>query len=234
MVARPTTTPSFATGGSRRLEPEAGEKSNGFREGYRFAPRKANWALGYAVDWVAWLAALLDSNEEHTYQTPKTRKKVVSLFAAQVFDGDSGTAADWSRAGNPATEYWWLSVGAQKPLIFPLSDYLRNGQELDTIKIIVDPVAANAATGDRMYAALITVDPNFGTPAAPTPVVAFYATDDGTDAAQTITITCDLAIVTDGDTAKDYFLLILSANEVGGDKVHGVELAITDPGPRNV
>lgn len=232
MVARPTTTPTFATGASRRLEPDAGEKSNGFREAFRFAARKANWALGYAVDWIGYLAAIIDTNEEHTYQAAKTRKTVVSLWDGISPDGF------WSHPSDAlpgSANYWWESANPYAQLVFPLNQYLRDGMTIDQIKVIVDPTAANATGADRMSFILVGANPNFGTPAAVTPAaIGSIPTDDGTAAFQTITQNYGNAIVRAGDNALDYYLLVLSANEASGDRVYGVELTVTDPGPRNV
>lgn len=237
MVARPTTTPTFATGASRRLEPEAGEKSNGFREGYRFAPRKANWALGYAVDWVAWLAAILDTNEEHTYQAAKTRKLIVPLWSGVAYD--SGTS--WSKASNPQSNYFWQKkddAGTMR-LVFPIGDLLRDGMTITAVQMLVRPgdgrVAANARIG------LYYANPSHGTPAVPAPVgVGTQGSSSGTTL-QVVAATLGGAhtVVREGDSGRDYWIEVLGSDATGGgaddlDLLYGIELTVTDPGPRNV
>lgn len=234
-MARPTEIPDFATGASRRLEPDAGEKSNGFREGYRFPPRKANWAVGLSAAWARYLSEIINSAHEHVYPTPKTRTFLVSLWTA--FSRRTGASAEeWVWPADPLADHWLESNGSHVVLVVPLP-MVRDGMTINEVKVLCAPSTGEAATADRMQVSLASILPQFGTPAAPTPTV--HETTPGQSASsgiQVITLTVDpeVAAVTLGSNlAREYYLVITSSVAVSGDRVYAIQVTGTDPGPRN-
>lgn len=236
MVARPAVTPVHATGASRRLEPDAGEKSNGFREGFRFPPKKANWALGYVADWIAYLAAIIDANEEHTYQAAKTRKLIVPLWSAVTYQ-DS-----WSKASNPTGNYYWSKkddAGTMR-IVFPIGALLRDGMTITAVKMLCRP--GDGRVAGNMEIALYYANPTHtGGVAVPTPTGVGTAGASAGTALQVVSATLGgaHAVVREGDSGRDYYVHITGSDATGGgasdlDFLYGVELTVTDPGPRNV
>lgn len=235
-MARPTEIPDFATGASRRLEPEAGEKSNGFREGYRFAPRKANWVVGLAAAWARYLSEIIDSAHEHVYPVAKTRTLLVSIFDALQYP--RGAAADdFSLAGDVLTGHYFESNASQAQIVVPLQAYIREGQVLSSFRLLCNPVGSEAATGDRIAISVCSILPSFGTPAAPSVTIHETAFDSGTAGIQSILLSMspEVTVVHDGsDVAREYFVVITSSVAVSGDRIYALQATITDPGPRNV
>lgn len=170
---------------------------------------------------------------EWTYRSARTRTMLFSLWDAQFHD------LDWSRATDPTTNHYMTSGGDQKPLVIPLQDALREGQSIDSIRVLCKPKTAQAP-GSRMKAQLWSVLPIFGTPAAPTPGASGAAVeDDGTTNVQAIQLTYgpSIAVVKSGsDVAREWYLVITSAASGGAfdDRVYAVQATILDPGPRNV
>lgn len=215
------------SGSPTKANPGASRRAEGY-EPDTLPAEWLNWQLNLLGQASEWAVTLLDANEEHTYQTPKTRVTVVSLHAA--ISADSG----WSRATDPTTNHWWEHGSPQAKLTIPLTAFLRTGETLTAIKALVNPIAANTGA-DRMKLELYTVDPNIGTPAAPTPVQIASVSDDTTDAFQILNLNCGgLAVGRDGSNAKEYFAVLTAANEASGDRFYALEVTLTDPGPRNV
>lgn len=173
------------------------------------------------------------SEGEFIYPTPPTRIINIPLFSAW-YDPDP---AGWSRPSNLESGRYWQSAAADAPLVFALNPHLPHGAQITSVKVCVDPDTAHGSTADRIIAVLQSAQPFFGaTPVTPTinaPIA--QATDDGTAARQTITITpgSPLVLATEGASAQDYDLVIYASAEASGDRVHGVQVTFTDPGPRN-
>jgi hypothetical protein len=107
-VPRPTTNVDWATTAGRRIEPDVGTKGTGFVEATRTPAKAANWVTGLVGDWQKWFGALLDVNEEHTYQTPKSRS--IAIHPLRGHASPFYVAAGVATAFNPSTQWGqqWL------------------------------------------------------------------------------------------------------------------------------
>lgn len=217
-ISRPTQAPEWASGGSRRVEPDSGEKASGFVQATRSAPRKANWVLGLVADWAAYLGAIIDSNEEHTYQAAKGR--VVQLLPKQMMAGGSGGTAQF---GDGSLEIYPIASAGGQRLLVDLTPYLRTGEKITTVEVIVDPNGAAAMTA-KLWKLV------GGGASAPT------ATQLGTTQSSTGTAAQALDISPPSPTAITrnttcHFLEVNSGQS--GDVVYMISIAFDDPGPRN-
>ncbi len=91
-MAKPATLPSWATDGGTTIEPEPGEKAQGFQAGARAPARKMNWILHWLYRWAAYLDSRFDAGDELVYPTPVTHTRV---YTAAHFEPDDPT--QWSR-----------------------------------------------------------------------------------------------------------------------------------------
>lgn len=236
MATRPTEVPEWASGASRRVKPDAGEKSNGFVQGERTPARKGNWALGLAADWVTWLAALIGSDEELTYQTPKARTTVIHAVAFQGAAGPLG--GGWNASTESGGGGIKTSMKSQADFV---SMYLNLGKVLPAnatitrIRVLVKPGSARATSGNRVAAQLVHTTPAFtGTEAYPDETQVGTWRDDGTTDVQSIDSgVISLAVGTAGRLP----LLIVSSGNDGGvhvkDTAYAVHISYDDTGPRN-
>lgn len=173
----------------------------------------------------------------YAYATPPSRVTPVSLYTAK---DAPGVANGWSRATNPTTSNTpWTSFANDAYLVFPLSEYLRDGQVLTDVKMVVNPGAPRAG-GNRMSLALCHTDVDFVTPAIAAPTVVASDFDDTSTNLQTISLAAGLGgghtVDRLGSNGRDYFVTIKAGNDAGTntDTIHGLELTFSDPGPRSV
>src|SRR5688500_1018888 len=160
MATRPTVTPTWATGGGRRVEPDAGEKADGFVEGERTPAKKANWGIGYLTDWIAWVSAILDDDEELTYQVPKTGRTV--MIHGVAFQPNFENAVAWSAILGAKT---YLESEADGVACFlSLNRIIPISATITRVRALVHPGAARTGS-NRMYLQMTTNAPNFVSPA---------------------------------------------------------------------
>jgi len=169
-------------------------------------------------------------NAEFTYGTARTRQIIVSLRDGDAFAGISAPGSqEWFYESASGYAYWQaLSTNAQ--LYFGLNAYLREGMVITNIEVIVDPASTNTIS-----TRLKSVTPNFGTPGA-NPVSEVSVANESSSGAssQVIDLSTSLGAghTVDRDT-RDYFLHIQGGSTAAGDRVYGIRLTVTDPGPRN-
>lgn len=241
MATRPTTTPEWATGGGRRLEPDAGEKADGFVEGERTPARKANWAIGFLCDLAAYVLAIIDSNEEHTYQTPKARVLTISPWQAFGSNAQTANESPWcvQVSGSSPNEGWNLVSRHDFAMLFlPVSELLPTGAELTQIRALVKPGAARG-TGDRMKLSWMRHTANFLLETQIFDGPEDEDEDDGTTDIQVLstgTISPAIAIDKTVNAAAQIVAHLTCGDDAGTnrDRVLAFELTFTDPGPRNV
>lgn len=236
MPSRPTL-PSWGTGGSRRIEPSAPEKVTGFVEGTRSPAKKANWLIGILTDWIAYVAAIIDTSEEHTYQVAKPQRFLVSLADME------------SRLSSFSISEWLLVLGsggwttnADSPvLVIPLNAYLRHGMVITGLTLMVQPGIARAGA-NRMSLELFYLPTDHNViNNNPTTPVSLGVTFDNTFATKQF-----IAVVPGGGghtvvregaapTGRDYYAVVKGGNNALGnvDVLYGALLNITNPGPRN-
>ena len=240
-MARPTETPEWATGASRRLEPTEPQKDDGFNEGTRTPARFANWIVGLVSDWSAYVAEIFDADDEHQYPAPKARVRVLGASAG-VFD------SNWQPTvvGNgivlesqAVDAEWLLSLG-----------WLPEGASVTRLRAWVDPGAARGVVGDRMNLEVIShlfEDPTSGGSGAGTSFVAesklLDIVDDGTSDLQVIdsgVLGTPIAIGKQwfvggtGTQVRDRFIRLLSGGTAGTDRLHLIEIYYDDPGLQNL
>lgn len=265
-MARPAGSPTtFATdanytnstgrdwqGTPTKVEPSSGEKGQGFTPGRKIVAQWLNFLLGGWAAWLTYFATIIDSSDEHVYQTPKARIVTVPGTALQSgrhkLDGsspaawttatlDEGWRADSDRslagAGPGGRDLigplpWAICTGKSVVGYYPISPYIETGKVFTEIRIICKPGTAHATALDRMQFRLLSIDPQ-GTAVS----ALESATDDGTALAQTVIITVDPTITANRAT-RSYVLAVISSADPGTeDLVYGFEIRFNDPGPRN-
>lgn len=236
MVTRPTVVPEWASGGGRRLEPDAGEKADGFVEAERTPARKANWGIGYLTDWITWLAALFGTDEELTYQTPKARTTVIHAVAFQGAAGPSGGGWNAStEAGGGGVKTSMQSVDNFVVMYLNLGKVLPANATITRVRVLVDPGAARAGA-NRMAVQLTHSTPVFtGTEAYPDETVVGTWFDDTTTDVQSI----DSGVISleVGTGGRLPLLIVYSGNDGGAhaaDTAYAVHISFDDIGPRSI
>lgn len=187
-----------------------------------------------------WLANMLGGvlgTGEWTYKGgARTRKILVPMWSG-IGDYDSNS---WLKAADPTAAYSWgkKDVATTTRLVFPINALLRDLMTIESIKMLCTPgsgrVAGNMAIG------LYYSNPNHETPGVPTvTTVGSPASSSGTSI-QVVTFNGGSHQVSrEGASGRDYFILITGTDATtltgggGLDLVYGVELTLTDPGPRN-
>jgi hypothetical protein len=239
MPTRPTDLPEWASGGSRRIEPSSGEKSDGWVAATRAAPRKANWIVGVLADWINYVRAIIDANEEHTYQVAKTRELNISPLSMNGTRSDGAGAGSvvWAPGEFAALTFLESCADAQHAYL-NLTKLVPHGCSLLEVRAIVKPGAARATT-NRMELSVRSNAPNWSSPNEPANVGPYGALDedDGTTNAQILTTgtSGSLPHVIDSDT-NQYWLRIRSGNTgaTNLDRIYAIQLRLSDIGPRNV
>lgn len=232
MAARPTDTAEWASGASRRLEPAASEKGDGFVEGTRTPARKANWAVGILHDWIAYFAAIINSDEEHVYQSPKARQTFVHVLSASIEE------TNWDLQ-------YGVNMRAQtsangEPLVWTLEDHLPDGAVVNELQAVVEPGAARGS-GSRMRLRWRSEDIDVFTGNLSRSVSSpnDETEDDGTTDLQLISVTgLSIPIVTtyselDANVYDVHHVELLSGDTASADNVYALLIKWTDPGPRN-
>lgn len=263
MVTRPTQTPTWATdanypagadawsGTPTRVEPAAAQKGTGHVPGERPPAQFFNWLSGLYSDWVSYFAAIIDEDEEHTYQVPKTRTVVFGPFAGQ----DAGTSADTAIGFSGITHN--LSGGAptrslafradSESMLYELGPVaglrIPHGAVIKRIAMMVDPGAARATSSHRMALGIEELTYDWNVPEVSTRTVHVdpaALVDDGTTNIQlidTATLYPDLAVTI--DRLHRYYVTLKAGFQDGAggayavDRVHAGLITFDDPGPRN-
>lgn len=211
-MPRPTEDVEWASGGGRRLEPDAGEKADGFVEGTRTPARKANWIIGYVADWITYLQALTNP-----------------LTARTLEIGPAGAGAgseNWTEEDD-AAQVRLESQADSVYLYFPIR--LPNGSQITGVEAVVDPGAARAGA-DRMEIRVAVMTPNYASPGQTTTTSEAF-NDDTTGNVQVIGGNFtgpDIAV--DNETAS-YAVRIKSGNDSATNKDLILAVRVTYLGP---
>jgi hypothetical protein len=243
MPTRPTTTPSWATdanypagadpwsGTPTRVEPSAPQKGTGNTPATRPPAQHHNWLQGFIADWIAYFAAIIDSNEEHTYQAPKTRTVWIPCYKGVSSSDPAGDAQDWREDLGTGTTLSILSKRNSGWVKFHLSEVVPSGCTITTVNVLVDPGAARAA-GNNMRAEVVQLDYGVGS-ALPVETTIGTDEDDESTNRQFLTI---LGVNTVVDRSDKHVSVRVRAGNTGlasADNLYGVLVTFTDIGPRN-
>lgn len=175
----------------------------------------------------------LTGTGEIVYSAARTRNVRIGLSSFQASTGVTATY----QVGLGGIQADLVKIASDNGrIVYRLNPYLRDGMSITSIKVAVDPGAARAGA-NRMLIELDYVIADFATPAnnGVDPVQVVAGSDDTTTSKQIITISGPHTVVRDGGSGRDYYLIIKGGNDAGtnNDTVYGIELTVTDPGPRN-
>jgi hypothetical protein len=254
MPSRPGATPSWATDANypagtdpwsatpTRVEPDAAQKGTGNVPATRPPAQHHNWLQGLIADWIGYFAAIIDANEEHTYQTPKARQTTISPLRAPHLPMVGST---------PPTEDapWFGPMGGTEIrskvddafMLIPL-DWLPDGAVITAVHAIVLPGAARAAVADRMWLDVQRQTTTWGTATVGGLTTLGNETngeqvDDGTANAQVMTIDQFTETVTINKAGGVvHYIFVKSGDDAGAhnaDAVRSLRVDWNDPGPRN-
>lgn len=225
MATRPTKTAQWDSNDTNSTEPATSYMEDGWSDGEIPPAAWWNWVWQLNANWIAYLAAIIDSNEEHTYQSTKSRTLVIP--GQEIRPGLDGSwqiplNADGGIRADTDSSFAYL----------PLNRRLPSGATLQTVEVLVTPGAARAG-GNRMEVFLQNSTPDFATPGAPTEATIDNQEDDGTTNDQVITLS-SLAEAVDNE-ADSLWLAFESGNNASSnpDFVWAVRLTFDDAGPRN-
>ena len=222
-MARPTDSASWAGGASRRLEPTTPQKDDGFNEGTRTPARHANWAVGVAADWAAYLESITDANDEHVYPTPPTRTLVIPAIAGQPLNAAAwvlATVAAWNSPGVPDQTF----------VAFPIR--LPSGSTLTEVRVEVNPAAARASSS-RMELQVGRVVYDYTIGGVTITQLGSTVEDDGTANVQILALTGLTHVVDRSDEQLHVLVRCGNAGGAGADIARAPQLTFTDIGPRN-
>lgn len=241
-MAKPTSTPRWATAPSDPgdiVEPSSGRKDDGFNVGEAPPAGWFNWLFNLIYQWLAYLDGWFTTGDELVYPTgAKTRKFIVPLWSGITYD----SFTSWSKASNPQSNYFWQKKddAATMRIVFPIGALLREGMTITAVQMLIRPGDGRTAVDAKI--GLYYANPTHtGGVAVPTPVgVGTQGSSSGT-ALQVVAASLGGAhtVVREGDSGRDYWVEILGTDATGGgandlDFLYGIELTVTDPGPRNV
>jgi hypothetical protein len=175
------------------------------------------------------------------YENAVTRRYLVSLADGLAMGGAS---PGWGYGMIFTDGPLWLSLANSGTVVFPLNSYLREGMIITDVRVMVTPGAARAGT-NRLNVSLCytAVDFNspYNNPIAQTVLASVY--DDASLLQQRISLASALGaghtVVRDNGLGsldcRDYHLMITAGNTAGTalDAIYGIQLVVSDPGPRN-
>lgn len=167
------------------------------------------------------------------------------LIPVSIFDYNTATATtDTLNVLLPSAGDHYVQVMTDSAgLFFSLDPYLRDGMVIKNISIILHP-GDDRAEGASIQARILKADVNFTGPGLATPVDVFggsgYLFVIGATTPYLLTAAADIShtVVRSGANGCNYYLAIKFGNNASGDETHdklyGIQLHVTDPGPRNV
>lgn len=231
-VARPSQSPTWATdtnftnggvgiaGTPTKVEPSAGAKAEGDVPGTPYPAQRGNWFKNLVAGWASYFAAIIDSNEEHTYQTAKPR-------AVRVYPKLIGPGAGWVMEDGNAKTSTHLDPG-----MFDISDVLRSGQVLTEVSVRLTMGHTEATSTNRVKVRVFKrtgeathTELTSGGVYAPTSTTSPQSVDPGAFSETVNRVTTTYYVRVDSST---------TAGDGGNpDKVHYIDIAYTDNGPRN-
>lgn len=254
MVARPTDIPEWASdanypagseawsGTPTRVEPDPDQLGTGNVPEERPPAQHHNWITGLLADWIAYFAAIIDADEEHTYQAPKPRETTLSLLGrVPAVPMDAGQTPD------DADVTWFTSESTgvrsnsnEARILIPL-DFLPDGAVVTAVRLLVDPGVARATVANRMRLDVHRQDVTWGSATIGGTVALGnetngHAVDDGTTNQQEIIIDAfDETLTISKATGRLHYIFVQAGNDAGSnrDDVLALRVDWTDPGPRN-
>ncbi len=163
--------------------------------------------------------AKVDSSNEYSYATPKTRTVFVPWSLFRVRTGWNQDGADF--------------FGATTNGVAMYADLLNlpAGCVITSVRVALEPGEARATSGNRMQVQLFRYIPNTGTFLTTITASGSAVTDDGNAAAQLVTLSPTYTVI-----ATEWLAVRVVAGNTAAsfnDALYWVEVTYTDPGPRN-
>lgn len=233
-MSKPTHDPTWATDtGASITDPGSTKQADGWVADERPPAHYFNWWMNLIGDYVDFFRGFLDSNEEHTYSSAKSRTVRLSPVNGWAY----GPTPEWSLQSNgldseiPAA---WSESDFGR-LAFDLSAHLPTDATLTRVRALVHPGTAGSS-GEEMELRVRHYFNDWVTPARDDGTFADVGTDDesdGTTDLQTLDIG---AISQDVDLSQGNLVAYILAGNNGGtnsDTVYELEVQFDDPGPRN-
>lgn len=236
-----------ASGTPTKVEPSGGRKATGMLPGDRPAAQTINWLISTLYLYVAWLASMFTSADEHVYPTPKARKSV-SFGPGKCFPIFSNVSSvpeypNWqltvSGTAPHYTGFRWSSEVDLGHLVVPLSDSLPSGATITRVRALVNPGIARATPADRMFLTVHSVE--IDQPAALAYALEAAEEDDGTANLQWIdsgvlSLPVDKEHDVGGSPTTTHYTAAIRAGSDGAtnlDAFHALIVEYTDAGLRN-
>lgn len=174
----------------------------------------------------------LSSTNEILYSAARSRRILIP-----VTDFSPGiTGAEYRPGLSGLTSHRILATANNCSIGVGLNKYLRHGQVITGLRLLVDPGAARAS-GSGIRAYINYAIPDFAGPTAGyDPILIDSEEDDASASVQLISMTgLSHTVVREGATARDYYIVVVFGNTAGAsnDSLYGIELTVDDPGPRN-
>jgi hypothetical protein len=190
----------------------------GWNAAYRPPSQVFNWLFNKYGQWIKYINGRI-SSEELVYETPPAR--LVALGLGSGVSPGGGWSVDNELYESEAD-------GAY--LYFPL--LIPSGCTITGIKAAVFAGSSRATEADRLELRLGRTNCNFTTMTGPPSVqdLGDPVYDNGTSDYQLITLADTIAVTR---TTQPHFVSLKAGTPHGGDQVFGIQVAFTDPGPRN-
>lgn len=240
MPSRPGTTPSWGTDANypagtdpwsstpTRVAPTSGEQAAGYAPKDEPPAQWLNWLWGFAADWIAYFAAIIDSNEEHTYQTAKSRTIYVGV------NGGEGTEAGWAYG----VDRYLVGSGDSDSVFLDIGKYLPSGAILKEVHALIKPGTARSSGGSPLHRMSMLVHKLTGYSTFVASDIGYTQlgstqTDDGTANRQLLSATGLTEVIGRSTTVYQVEVAAGDTASSNNDRFHGLKLVFDDPGPRN-
>jgi len=164
-------------------------------------------------------------------------ERTIALGDMRPINSSSGVYdPGWTLVTDGTGYCYWVAEALSRWILVPLNAYLRHGQVLTNVRVMVKPGESRATAGDRMSARLFSQQPAFvgvgigGNPPTPTAITATVNETAAGTASNGIDLESALGaghtVVLEGLAAVEYYLLIKSGNTLVGtlDALHGVKI----------
>jgi len=237
-VTRPASAPTWATdanftnggvgiaGTPTKVAPSGPVQAEGNVPGTPLPAQRLNWFQNLVGGWTAWLSAIIDSSEEHTYQTPKARTNI-RIVPRMVVPGS------WA-AQDPVSTHVGFATAVHSDVAYYALDLFRSGQTFTGISVYGAMGHTEATSGNRFHFELWKIRNDGLTvgDAQQLGATTYFASSTATQS----NFISGLTEVID-NTTWTYYLKVISSTTAGDgglkDKFFYCKLSYTDLGPRN-
>jgi hypothetical protein len=236
-VPKPSSIPEWASSPSDPgdiVEPSGAKKQDGWNASERPPAQYFNWWQNLVYQWVDYLDGWFNGSDEIVYPVAKTRTLRVSPMRGSIEVSGADVSPAWAPGATSRGSLF--AQHDEKRLNVVLSDFLPQGAVISLIRVLVDAggrAGGSRASGDRLQFTVYRITQNWSSPGISDTTI--VSTVEDNDSATTAQILTSGAISETVDKAGEVILLeIRSGTMLGGlDRVDGIEVVFTDPGPRN-